>query len=188
MSDGSGPSSGKDATDTDIRAVTGGATDADTSKSDGTHPETIEAASDAAENAATQHLGSVFGFRIQDRRVFTVLTTILLVWLSVEWILVATRRPDPLLLKRGPDFQNYFRVDVNDSIWVDWLQLEGIGPSLAHRIIADRRVNGPFSSIDDVARVPGIGPGTLDRIRPWLTMGHDANEPNADARERSPEK
>lgn len=116
------------------------------------------------------------GFRSQDRRIMTVLMSVLLLWLMIEWIVVATRRPDPLLLQRGSEFQANFRVNVNDSIWVDWMQLEGIGPSLAQRIVADRRLNGRFSSIDDVSRVPGIGPATLDRIRPWLTMGHDQHE------------
>jgi len=106
----------------------------------------------------------------------TALMSVLLVWLSIEWIVVATRRPDPLLLQRGSDFRANFLVNINDSIWVDWMQLEGIGPSLAQRIVADRRINGPFSSIEDVRRVPGIGPATLDRIRPWLTIGHDTNE------------
>lgn len=44
-------------------------------------------------------------------------------------IVVATRRPDPLLLQRGLEFQASFRVHINESIWVDWMQLEGIGPS-----------------------------------------------------------
>ena len=114
---------------------------------------------------------------------------LLLLSLIVEWIIVANRRPDPLLLERGFEFQTQFQVDVNDSTWVDWLQLEGIGPSLAHRIVADRRLNGPFSSIEDVGRVPGIGPETVERIRPWLTMGHDETKLkfDADTRQRPPE-
>ncbi len=118
----------------------------------------------------------VLGFRPRDRRIMTVLMSILLLWLVCEWILVATRRPDPLLLQRGSEFHANFRVNVNDSIWVDWTQLEGIGPSLAQRIVVYRNLHGRFSSIEDVARVPGIGPTTLDRIRPWLTIGHDENE------------
>ena len=95
----------------------------------------------------------VLGFRPQDRRVMTVLLSVLLVWLTIEWIVVATRRPDPLLLQRGAEFQASFRVNINESTWVDWMQLEGIGPSLAQRIVADRNINGPFSSIEDVRRV-----------------------------------
>ncbi len=117
----------------------------------------------------------------------TVLLSVLLVWLTIEWIVVATRRPDPLLLQRGTEFQASFRVNINESIWVDWMQLEGIGPALAQRIIVDRNINGPFTSIEDVARVPGIGPTTLDRIRPWLTMGHDAKQTrSADAASQRP--
>lgn len=120
----------------------------------------------------------------------TVLLFGLLLWLAVEWIVVATRRPDPLWLQRGPEFQASFRVHINESIWVDWMQLEGIGPSLAQRIIAERNIHGPFSSIEDVGRVPGIGPATLDRIRPWLTMDHDANTIRSadDARQRPSEQ
>ena len=119
---------------------------------------------------------TVLGFRPQDRRMITALMFVLLLWLTVEWIVVANRRPDPLLLHRGARFRANFRVNVNESLWVDWMQLEGIGPSLAQRIVADRHVNGPFSSIEDVARVPGIGSTTLDRIRPWLTMGDNDNQ------------
>ncbi len=129
---------------------------------------------DAAKSAATAESENILGFRPQDRRVMTVLMSVLLLWLTVEWIMAATRRPDPLLLQRGPEFPAHFRVDVNDSIWVDWMQLEGIGPSLAQRIIADRDINGRFNSIEDVGRVPGIGPASLARLRPWLTIGHDA--------------
>ncbi len=118
----------------------------------------------------------VLGFRAQDRRIITVLMSVLLLWLMVEWIVVANRRPDPLLLHRGSEFQGNFRVNVNESTWVEWMQLEGIGPALAQRIVADRSLKGRFSSIEDVGRVPGIGPATLDRIRPWLTMGHDQHE------------
>ena len=120
--------------------------------------------------------GVVLGFRPKDRRVMTGLMSGLLLWLTVEWILVATRRPDDLLLQRGPDFQSHFRININNSIWVDWMQLEGIGPAMAQRIIADREMNGPFTSIDDVARVPGIGAVTLDQMRPWLTIDHEAME------------
>ena len=133
------------------------------------------AGTDATRSAATAESEKVLGFRPQDRRMMTVLMSVLLLWLTVEWIVAATRRPDPLLLQRGPEFAAHFRVDVNDSIWVDWMQLEGIGPSLAQRIVADREINGPFTSIDDVGRVPGIGPASLARLRPWLTISNDAD-------------
>ncbi len=93
--------------------------------------------------------------------------------LLVEWFWVVTRRPQPFLIQRGSDFQNTFRLEINSATWVEWMQLQGIGPSMANRIVADRQVNGPFASIEDLARVPGIGSGTLDRIRPSLTIRHE---------------
>ena len=147
------------------------------------------AGSDVATSAATAESENVLGFRPQDRRVMTVLMSVLLLWLTFEWMMAATSRPDPLLLQRGPEFQAHFRVDVNDSIWVDWMQLEGIGPSLAQRIVADRDINGRFNSIEDVGRVPGIGPASLARLRPWLTIGQDTDDSkSADAgAQNSPE-
>ncbi len=153
---------------------------------DGASPNVKTAAERAAKDADGQ-ADAVLGFRSQDRRVIRVLLILLLLSLTVEWIVVATRRPDPLLLKRGLEFQTQFQVHVNDATWVDWVQLEGIGPSLAHRIVADRRLHGPFSTIEDVGRVPGIGPETVERIRPWLTMGHDENKHKSDAGQRPPE-
>jgi len=115
------------------------------------------------------------------RRGMRTATAVLLGILAIEWIVIATETPDPLLLKRGEAFRQQFRVEINSATWVEWLQLEGIGPSLAHRIVAYRKLNGPFQAIEDVGRVPGIGPATLDRIRPWLTIHHDLNEPQIPA-------
>lgn len=39
--------------------------------------------------------------------------------------------------------------------------LPGIGPALAARIVAAR----PFHDVDDLLRVRGIGPATLERLR-----------------------
>lgn len=124
-------------------------------------------------------LATLPDFRAHHRGLLRICMAILLIILSVQWVTVALQRPEPLKLHRGDTFRQQFRVDVNHSTWVEWMQLEGIGISMAHRIVADRTLNGPFHSIDDVARVPGIGNTTLDQIRPWLTMGHDLSTPQS---------
>lgn len=121
-------------------------------------------------------LASLPEFNADHRKLLRVGTGILLSILAFEWIYLATQRPDPLPLERGDAFRSHFRIEINNATWVEWLQMEGIGPSLAHRIVADRKINGPFRSIEDVGRVPGIGPATLDRIRPWLTISHELSE------------
>jgi len=43
--------------------------------------------------------------------------------------------------------------------------LPGVGPVLATRLVTARREHGPFRSWDDVDRVRGIGPKTIERLK-----------------------
>jgi len=61
-----------------------------------------------------------------------------------------------------------FHVDVNRADWPELVQLPGIGPTLARRIVDSRKNEGPFLDHNDLRRVQGIGPRTLDAIRPYL--------------------
>ena len=61
-------------------------------------------------------------------------------------------------------------VDVNRASAQELQRLPGIGPALAKRIVAARR-EGPFTSLDDLLRVSGIGPQKLGRLRPFATVG-----------------
>ncbi len=56
-----------------------------------------------------------------------------------------------------------FEVDINSADWPELLQLPGIGQTLAQRIVESRRARGPFVDHDDLRRVRGIGPKTLER-------------------------
>ena len=59
-------------------------------------------------------------------------------------------------------------IDVDRATAEELERLPGIGPSLAARIVADRMRNGSFGGADALRRVKGIGPRTLERIRPYL--------------------
>jgi len=43
--------------------------------------------------------------------------------------------------------------------------LPGIGPALAARIIEDREKAGAYRSVEDLDRVKGIGPRTIEKLR-----------------------
>jgi len=52
----------------------------------------------------------------------------------------------------------------------DLTALPGVGPRLACAIAAYRRSKGGIGEADDLLKVPGIGPGTLDRLRPYVAL------------------
>lgn len=61
-------------------------------------------------------------------------------------------------------------IDVNRAD-VEALQgLPGVGPAIAARIVEERRVQ-PFASLDDLQRVKGIGPATVERLRRTAVAG-----------------
>lgn len=66
------------------------------------------------------------------------------------------------------------RIDLNAAGLAELDLLPGIGPALASRIIADRDENGPYDSIDDLQRVKGIGPKTVEKIRKLVILGDSA--------------
>ena len=60
-------------------------------------------------------------------------------------------------------------VNVNTATKEELMSLKGIGDVKAKAIIDFRSKNGPFKSMSDVDRVPGIGEGTIK------AMGGDAS-------------
>ena len=77
--------------------------------------------------------------------------------------------------ERAPPQVAAFRVDVNTAQWPELSQLPGIGETLAQRIVQSRAVRGRFLDHQDLRRVRGIGPKTLERIRPYLLPIADGN-------------
>jgi competence protein ComEA len=61
-------------------------------------------------------------------------------------------------------------VDLNTADASALETLPGIGPSIAQRILDHRELNGPFAGVDDLLEVSGIGPATLEKIRPLATV------------------
>jgi competence ComEA-like helix-hairpin-helix protein len=62
------------------------------------------------------------------------------------------------------------KVSLNRATVSELQTLPGIGPSYAQRIIEYREANGPFSSIDDLENVKGIGPATVAKLRDKVTL------------------
>jgi competence protein ComEA len=61
-------------------------------------------------------------------------------------------------------------VSINASSKEELMQLPGIGPAYAERIVAFRTAHGPFRKLEEVQNVKGIGPRTFERIKPFLRL------------------
>ncbi len=61
-------------------------------------------------------------------------------------------------------------VNVNSATQRQLETLSGVGPVLAAAIVAYRTQHGPFRSVDDLLDVSGIGPATLQALRPQVTV------------------
>ncbi len=70
--------------------------------------------------------------------------------------------------------QDLPRLDLNRATFADLTQLPGVGPGLAHRIEARRQTHGPFQTVDELRQVSGIGPATLEKIRPFVRVSISA--------------
>jgi competence protein ComEA len=94
--------------------------------------------------------------------------------------------PEPLVLERKPTAPTpapYPRaggtakklqpgdppIDVNAAPAEELQRLPGVGPVIAQNIIT-ARTDKPFTSANDLDRVKGIGPKTLDKLRPFVVV------------------
>jgi competence protein ComEA len=93
-----------------------------------------------------------------------------LVLVAAHWLKLSEWGRRPVEVDRLPAGEYQYTVDVNRATWVEWAQFDGIGETLAKRIVADRQTRGPFESIDEVQRVKGIGPKKFAQMRPYLSI------------------
>lgn len=103
---------------------------------------------------------------------------ILLMGLAVlaSGILVLTDLPRPIrasfsgeirlenVLVLLPRFVESAPIDINRATPDDLISLPGIGPALAQRIVDYRNEHGPFRSVEELERVSGIGPQTVQGL------------------------
>ena len=63
-------------------------------------------------------------------------------------------------------------VDINsaDAATLD-RALKGVGPKTAAAIVDYRTKQGPFKSVDELAKVNGIGPALVEKNRANITLG-----------------
>lgn len=72
---------------------------------------------------------------------------------------------------RSPAAARPGRIDLNRATAGELEGLPGIGPAKAEALVRWRERYGRFKSLEDVLAVPGIGPATLERLKPLVALG-----------------
>jgi competence protein ComEA len=80
-------------------------------------------------------------------------------------------RASPQGSPRAPPTSRSSPVDLNRATATELEALPGIGSALAERIVQHRSDRGPFTRVEELADVPGIGEATLEALRPLVSAG-----------------
>ena len=68
------------------------------------------------------------------------------------------------------DMVNDGKININTASKELLMEINGIGESLATRIIEYRTQNGPFESIEEIVNVSGIGQKKLENMRDMICV------------------
>jgi competence protein ComEA len=106
--------------------------------------------------------------RHADQAAVAGLVALSLVGMAAYFVVQGGLRGGLIEIDRAGPLEARFRIDINQAEWPELSQLPEVGETLARRIVDSRTANGPFRDNDDLRRVRGIGPRTMERIKPYL--------------------
>ncbi len=61
-------------------------------------------------------------------------------------------------------------ININTASQTQLERLPRVGPSTAKKIIEYRREHGGFRTVDELLEIRGIGPKTMEQLRPFVTL------------------
>ena len=109
------------------------------------------------------------------RRALIALLTVLLLCLSVKLAFNRTRIPDPQPEAGLRSNELATQIDPNTATWEELAAIPRLGEKRAQAIVAlrdqllgDHPDHPPFSKLDDLRQVKGIGPSTIANLKPYL--------------------
>lgn len=106
--------------------------------------------------------------RPNDQRAVGPLLALGLALLAAAWALRGGPAGRLVDAERLPQRENRFQVDVNRAGAAELAAIPEVGPALAGRIVAYRQQVGGIRRPEQLLEVRGIGPKTLEAIRPFL--------------------
>jgi competence protein ComEA len=106
--------------------------------------------------------------RRTDQAAVAALVAFALVGMGVYWFVQGGHRGELIEIDRAQPLTARYLVDINKAQWPEFAELPDLGETLARRIVESRERDGAFGDHDDLLRVRGIGPRTLERLKPYL--------------------
>lgn len=119
--------------------------------------------------------------RRMDQAAVATLVLFALTGMGMYWFIHGGHRGELIEIHRAEPLTARYLVDINAAEWPELAELPEIGETLARRIVESRRAAGPFGDHDDLLRVNGIGPRTLETMRPYLLPLPDQDAVAGDA-------
>jgi competence ComEA-like helix-hairpin-helix protein len=108
-----------------------------------------------------------------DQTAVALLLVVALVWSGAQWLRSGGATGHLVDLdadhaENRPRRSVPYLVDINSADVAELGELPQVGPNLARRMVEHRERYGPFRTADDLLRVKGIGPKTLEALRPHV--------------------
>lgn len=63
------------------------------------------------------------------------------------------------------------KININEANFQTLLQIPGMTEDRAASLLVYRQANGYFSTLEELINVKHIGPATLEKIKPYITLG-----------------
>ncbi|MDW5416083.1 MULTISPECIES: helix-hairpin-helix domain-containing protein [unclassified Iodobacter] len=70
-------------------------------------------------------------------------------------------------------------VDINTASQTELEAVNGFGPAKAKAIVEYRGKNGPFKTVEDLKKVPGIKDGVFNKVKAEVSVGGKTAAPAA---------
>jgi len=112
----------------------------------------------------------MFNLTRQERGVLLFICLVLSVGLLINLFYkrISPRIPRQVIFAKSQ--QKYKKVNINTATVEQLMDLPGIGPALAGRIIEYRSLYGAFLFPEDLQKVKGIGAGKYEKIKDFIVI------------------
>jgi competence protein ComEA len=123
-----------------------------------------------------QNSGAAPLLRRLDQAAVASLVALSLVAMALYWFVNGGHRGELIEIDRAEPLTARYLVDINSAEWPELAELPELGETLARRITESRVAAGPFADHEDLLRVNGIGPRTLELMKPFLLPMPDQDD------------